>query len=41
MLNFILYNQIFEYLIIAIAVINYIFIVENEKNEFKKLQNQI
>lgn len=36
MLNFILYNHIFEYLIIAIAVINYIFIVENEKNEFKK-----
>ncbi len=36
MLNFFLYNHIFEYLIIAIAAINYIFIVENEKNEVKK-----
>lgn len=36
MLHFFLYNHIFEYLIIAIAVINYIFIVENEKNELKK-----
>lgn len=36
MLHFILYNHIFEYLIIAIAAINYIFILENEKNEVKK-----
>ncbi|MCI9279443.1 MAG: hypothetical protein HFJ02_01410 [Bacilli bacterium] len=36
MLHFFLYNHIFEYLIIAIATINYIFIAENEKNEVKK-----
>lgn len=36
MLHFFLYNHIFEYLIIAIDAINYIFIVENEKKELKK-----
>jgi len=40
MLNFILYNHIFEYLLIAIAAINYIFIAGNEKNEVKKTFQQ-
>lgn len=40
MLYFILYNHIFEYLIITIATINYIFIVANEKREVKKIFKQ-